>query len=101
MVVTVFRNRLRSDVDPGYEKMALETFNAARGMPGFVSFKTFTADDGERVAIVEFESLETQQAWREHALHRRAQQGGREQWYAWYDIKVCEVVRAHAFTAED
>jgi hypothetical protein len=36
-------------------------------MPGFVSFKTFRADDGERVSNIEFESEEMLQSSREHS----------------------------------
>ena len=49
----------------------------AEGMPGFVSFKTFRADDGERVSVIEFASEEALRAWREHPEHRKAQELGR------------------------
>lgn len=65
----------------------------ARGMPGFVSFKTFAAPDGERVSIVVFESWSTHRAWRVHPEHIVAQRLGREQFYAQFHISVCEVVR--------
>ena len=46
-------------------------------MPGFVDFKSFVADDGERVSIVTFASVETHRAWRDHPEHRAAQHMGR------------------------
>ena len=64
----------------------------ARSMPGFVDFKTFVADDGERVSIITFASMETHRAWRDHPDHRAAQRKGRERFYATYDISVSEVV---------
>jgi hypothetical protein len=42
-------------------------------MPGFVSFRTFGADDGERVSIIEIESEEALQSSREHPEQRKAQ----------------------------
>ena len=51
------------------------------------------AADGEGVAIVEFESAETLQAWREHPEHRAAQAAGRERLFASYRIQVCSVER--------
>jgi heme-degrading monooxygenase HmoA len=95
--VTVFRSRLRPGIDAAYNARGEEIYNLAVTMPGFISIKDFTADDGERVAIVEFESAETLAAWRDHPEHRLAQQQGREHWYSHYSIQVCVVERATSF----
>ena len=65
--------------------------------PGFIDIKTFTADDGERVSLVMFESPETQAAWRTQAEHRAAQKRGRDEFYESYAIQVCRVVSERAF----
>ena len=57
-------------------------------MPGFVDYKTFAAEDGERVTIVTFASLEAHQAWRDHPEHRQAQRLGRERFYESFSIQV-------------
>ncbi|MCB9596003.1 MAG: antibiotic biosynthesis monooxygenase [Sandaracinaceae bacterium] len=101
MILTVFRSRLRDGVGGDYHAMAEQTEATARAMPGFVSFKSFSAPDGEHVSIVAFDSPETQRAWREHPLHREAQRLGRERWYAEYDITVCEVLHQHRFPERD
>jgi heme-degrading monooxygenase HmoA len=44
------------------------------GVPGFVSFKRFRADEGERVSIIDFESEEALQSGREHPEHRNARE---------------------------
>jgi heme-degrading monooxygenase HmoA len=67
----------------------------ASRQPGFVSIKTFAADDGERVSIVEFESEAAQAAWRAHPEHREAQRLGRERFYAEFEVVVCEPLRRH------
>jgi heme-degrading monooxygenase HmoA len=95
-VVTVFRNRLRDDID-GYDETAVDMYLKATSMPGFMDFKQFTAEDGERVAIVQFDTLEHQQAWRNHPDHRVAQQRGRTEWYAEYHIQVCQVLSERNF----
>lgn len=89
-IVTVFRSRLRADHAGEYAETAEHMEILARGMPGFVDFKTFTADDGERVSIVVFESDETHAAWRDHPDHRDAQRRGRQAFYEEYSIRVCE-----------
>ena len=96
-VVTVFRSRLRVDAGDAFVELAAEMLELARSMPGFREFKRFTADDGERVSIIVFDSLETQEAWRDNAEHRAAQQRGRTSFYESYRIQVCEVLRERAF----
>jgi heme-degrading monooxygenase HmoA len=94
-IVTVFRSRLRPESVDEYHATAQRILELARTMPGFVDFKSFEADDGERVSVITFESMETQLAWRDHPEHRAAQQMGRDQFYASYDISVSEVKGEH------
>ncbi len=97
MIVTIFRSRLRAEHEDEYAVWAQRMHNLATDMPGFVGIKTFTADDGERVSIVEFESEETHSAWRNHLTHREAQRLGRERFYSEFRIQVCAVQRAYDF----
>jgi heme-degrading monooxygenase HmoA len=94
----VFRSRLRDDAGPDYEHTADALERAARAMPGFVDFKTFTAADGERVSLVVFASREAHDAWRDDPAHRAAQRRGRADWYAEYRIQVCDLVDERTFT---
>ena len=95
-VVTIFRSRLR-DTHEGYDETADEMEAAARAMPGFVDFKTFQADDGERVSLVVFDSRDAHEAWRDDPRHQAAQQRGREEWYAEYHIQVCSMEYEYSF----
>lgn len=97
MTVIVFRNRLAADVPESYGARALEIFGYAQKMPGFRSFKMFEAPDGERLALIEFETEAQSRAWREHAEHRKAQQEGRDLYYAEYSLQICEVLRESRF----
>ena len=97
MVITIFRSRLRPEHQEEYAQWATRIHEIAVRMPGFISIKMFTAEDDERVSIVEFESEETMQAWREQADHRQAQELGRELFYSQYHIQVCRIVRDYSF----
>lgn len=96
-VLTVFRSRLRPESVAEYHETANRILELARTMPGFVDFKSFEAEDGERVSVITFASMETHRAWRDHPEHRVAQQMGRESFYASYDISVAEVVGERHF----
>jgi len=97
LTVIVFRNRLVDDVPESYGPRAAEIFGYAQKMPGFRSFKMFRAEDSERLALIEFETEAQCRAWREHAEHRKAQQEGRDLYYAEYSLQICEVVRESRF----
>lgn len=98
MVVIVFRNRLAPGAaEAGYGPTAARMLELARAMPGFISFKLFTAADEERVAIIEFDSEEHLAAWRNHPEHRAAQQRGREAFYSEYRLQILSPVRESSF----
>ena len=93
MIVTVFRSRLNSGVDGEYSQLAERMSALARVTPGYISHKTFTAEDGERVTIVEFDSVQDQLNWRENAEHAEAMQRGETALYSELKVQVCEVLR--------
>jgi heme-degrading monooxygenase HmoA len=94
MILVVFRNRLRSEAAESYAVEAAAVSALAQQQPGIVSFKTFTAPDGERVTLAEFDSEESVAAWREHPRHKVAQERGKTEFYSAYRVQVCEVVRS-------
>jgi heme-degrading monooxygenase HmoA len=97
MIVVLFRSRLTPEAGQDYQEMASEMYASAKDIPGFVDFKSFKADDGERISIVWWRDHETMALWRNHPRHRVAQQAGRAKWYEYYKIEVAEVVRESAF----
>jgi len=98
VVVVVFRARLKPGVDQqALAQVGQRMYELAAAMPGYLSYKDFAAEDGENVSVIEFESLETLQAWREHAEHKTAQQRGRDEFFAEYRIQVCTPVRDYRF----
>jgi heme-degrading monooxygenase HmoA len=98
MILTVFRSRTRPDADLARaERVGVRMYELAARMPGFISYKDFTAADGETVTIVEFESEETQRAWREHPEHVEAQRFAREALLAEYQLQIGTPARTIRF----
>ena len=97
-VITIFRSRLRTDANPEYTDVATELSDLARTADGYVDHKIFTADDGERVTVVTFDSPDSQRRWRDLARHREAQAAGRERFYEEYSIQVGDCTTAHSFS---
>jgi heme-degrading monooxygenase HmoA len=97
MVVVIFYSRLKPGVEKEVAALGGRMYALGSAMPGFVSYRDYTATDGESVAIVEFESRETLAAWRNHPEHREAQAAGRNRFFSEYRITVCEPLRDYSF----
>lgn len=97
MIVTVFRSRLNPEAQDEYMQWATRMSELARTMPGYISHKTFIAQDGERCTIAEFDTEENMRAWSSHPEHVEAKKKGRASFYSEYDIKSCTVIREHRF----
>ena len=94
MVVITFRNRMAPGVDEQeYGQRVAKLFEIVAATPGFRGIRSYEAEDGERLSLIEFDSLESLAAWREHAEHRVAQELGRQKYYAEYHLQICELVR--------
>ena len=102
MFLVVFRNRKRADIDQAaYDAEAERMEELARTQPGFLSFKSYSADDGEFVAISEWEDEASALAWRLVAEHRAVQQRGRTDYYQEYTLFACAEPRVHRFERKD
>ncbi len=62
-------------------------------MPGFRSVKGYTAEDGESLALVEFDTTEQLEARTKQAAHRKAQREWGDKFYSENRLQVCELVR--------
>ena len=99
MIVTIFRTRVRPEAMEEYMQWAGRMSELAKGMPGYISHKSFAAADGERVTVVEFENEEAIRQWAVHPEHVEAKKKGRKDFYAEYRVQVCTPLRESSFSA--
>ena len=98
MFLVVFRNRKHPSMDAdAYGGDAARMEGLARAQPGFVSFKSYTADDGEVIALSEWASAESARAWRRNPDHAVIQAKGRVEYYQDYTLFTCDDPRTHRF----
>jgi len=100
MIVTVFRSRLKPGMKADYDPVARRMSELARTIAGYVSHKGFTAEDGERVTIVEFETEEALHEWRVHAEHKKAKKLGIESFFSEYKYQICNITRSRSWSAK-
>ena len=98
MVIASFCSRIRPVATEELQALAARMLAIAKAMPGFISYKVYVSEDGERCSVIEFDSRENLRAWREHPEHREAQQAGRERFYAEYVLHIAEPERESRFT---
>lgn len=79
----------------GYSEMAEKMENLAKQQTGFIEIDSARNDVG--ITVSYWESLEAIKNWKANTEHLLAQQKGREQWYNWYNVKICKVEREYEF----
>ncbi len=102
MYLVVFRNRKRADMDKSaYAADAAAMEALAMRQPGYLSFKSYTAEDGEVVALSEWTDEASARAWGKVEEHRGIQRKGRAEYYADYTLLACDAPRTHRFPSKD
>jgi heme-degrading monooxygenase HmoA len=99
-VISIFRfrmNNLSAAEKDEYNATAERMLKIVNAMPGFISFREYKNHDGELLGITEWASADALAAWRENPEHRKAQERGRQAFYAEYEISVCTPLREYSF----
>jgi heme-degrading monooxygenase HmoA len=90
MYVNVFRSRKRADIDIDAYAADAERMEAlARAQKGFISYRSYKAEDGETLSMSEWETKEDARAWQRHAEHAAVQGRGRSEYYESYTVYSC------------
>ncbi|UZF14627.1 antibiotic biosynthesis monooxygenase family protein [Ralstonia pseudosolanacearum] len=98
----VIFSSLRTDGDNGYGAMAERMVELARTMPGFLGIESVRDEEAVTqgrpgITVSYWSSLEAIHEWKNQAEHRVAQQRGREQWYAAYNLRICKIEYDYGF----
>jgi len=102
MFLVVFRNRKRTDIDQSAYDAEAEAMQAlAAAQAGYLGFKSYVADDGEVIALSEWQDKASAKGWGRVAEHRAAQQRGRSSYYAEYTLYACNEPHIRQFAAKD
>jgi heme-degrading monooxygenase HmoA len=96
-LLTVFRSRMKDEDRAEFDATAARMHELARAMPGFVEYRRSRPRTASGSRSLSFDSAEHQAAWRHHPEHALAQGQGRAEFYASYELSVCEVVRRSRF----
>lgn len=88
----------RTKGDNGYGDMAELMETLAKQQEGFISIDSARSEVG--ITVSYWKSLEAIKQWKQQTDHVLAQQKGREDWYNWYNVRICKVEREYEFTKD-
>jgi heme-degrading monooxygenase HmoA len=98
MFLVIFRNRKRPDIDAdAYINDSVEMEALAAAQPGFLLFRSYTADDGEVLSMSEWASEADATAWARNAEHRVVQRRGHDEYYESYTLYCCDSPQVNHF----
>lgn len=102
MIVVVFKHRPKADVTlQEDEQFMKELYLLAKHIPGFLSVSGYTAENGDRVHLEYFTTLEALEQWRTLPEHVHMSQVGRERFYESYTAQVCTLVSQISYPGDD
>lgn len=76
-----------------YNRLGERMYEIVSGLPGFLSVKSFKAEDGEELTLFRFASEEALEAWRTHPEHVETMKRGHAEFYARGFLQICKVIR--------
>lgn len=85
----------QTDDTEGHSEVAEKMETLAKQQRGFIGVDS--ARDTIGITVSYWESLDAIKNWKANTEHLLAQQKGREQWYNWYNVKICKVEREYEF----
>ena len=90
----IFTSTLKEDTK-GYNAMAEKMEALAKKQDGFLGIESARNQIG--ITVSYWKSLEAIKNWKAQTDHLEAQQKGKNNWYSWYNVKICKVEREYSF----
>jgi heme-degrading monooxygenase HmoA len=95
----IFTSR-RTEGDRGYRAMARKMEKMGANRDGFLGLESVRGADGTGITVSYWRDEAAILAWKRDTEHEQAQRGGRDTWYAAYEVRIARVERAYRFPRE-
>ncbi len=90
----IFTSR-RTEGDQGYSAMADRMVELGSSYAGFLGIDSARGAEGLGITVSYWRDEAAIAAWKRDTEHQQAQRGGRQTWYADYEVRVAKVERAY------
>lgn len=84
---------LMSSETRGYDQAADQMMQAVQSQSGFIAAYSARNEQGVGITNSYWSSLEAISAWKADGAHMAIQNKGKNLWYQWYQLQVCEIVK--------
>lgn len=95
--VVIFTSTQNENID-GYSEMSEKMKILAKQQNGFLGMDSARNTIG--ITVSYWETLEAIKNWKQQSEHLQAQQKGRQDWYSWYNVRICKVEREYEFNSK-
>ena len=98
----IFTSTQNRNID-GYSEMAEKMETLAKQQKGYLGMDSAKNDTSTSlsgaigITVSYWETLEAIKNWKQQSEHLQAQQKGRQDWYSWYNVRICKVEREYEF----
>ena len=94
--VVIFTSK-RTGGDRGYDEMAQRMVELGSKYAGFLGLESVRGADGVGITVSYWRDEAALLAWKRDPEHQKAQRGGKETWYAGYEVRIGKIERAYRF----
>lgn len=98
-VAVIFTSQRTESHSDEYLSLAQRMEELASKQPGFLGIESSRGQDGVGITVSYWTDRSAAGAWKQVAEHQAAQRLGRERFYQWYRLRVCDVIEERAFNA--
>ena len=91
----IFISEKKEDLS-GYDEMNDKTLETALSLTGCLGYSSVP-----ETFISYWDTMDSINQWRQNALHLKAKEQGKKQWYKYYHSLICKVEYAHEFFMQD
>lgn len=89
----IFTSQLLNNTE-GYNEMAEVMGQLAKSQTGFLGMDSAKSEIG--ITVSYWKTLDDISTWKQNSQHLLAQKKGMEEWYDWYNVKICKVEREYS-----
>ncbi|EST58880.1 antibiotic biosynthesis monooxygenase family protein [Proteus cibi] len=102
MIAVIFEVKIKPGKQDRYLSLATDLKPLLTDIEGFISIERFQSlsTKGKLLSLSWWESEKAVLQWKQHSLHKSAQQEGRKSIFDFYKISIVSLTREYSFDAE-
>ena len=93
----IFTSMRTPSFEDEYAEVARRMEEMARAQPGFLGVESVRGTDRVGITVSYWSSVDDARTWKNVAEHRYAQELGRDKFYAWYKLRIAQIVDEREF----